>query len=34
MGYIPRENLENLKKYTYKGVDKYVKLQIHSLGSF
>ncbi len=23
MGYIPQESLENLKKYSYKGVDKW-----------
>lgn len=24
MGYVPRQSLENLKKYQYKGVDKCV----------
>jgi len=24
MGYLPQHSLENLKKYSYKGVDKYV----------
>jgi hypothetical protein len=24
MGYIPKYCLENLKKYSYKGVDRYV----------
>jgi len=25
MGYIPQKSLENLHKYSYKGVDKYVR---------
>lgn len=28
MGYVPRQSLENLKKYQYKGVDKYACCQL------
>lgn len=33
MGYIPQESLDNLKKYSYKGVDKSVVLFLTLLTS-
>ena len=29
MGYIPQNAIANLKKYQYKGVDKWVRLKAH-----